>query len=90
MCLDGAGLDIPFDPVVKDWSVERSHWDESCTDYRAAGERQWLGGKSWGYMSNYLARNGRRVGQLKEVGEDIFHSHYNHQQKDKNIRKELK
>lgn len=31
------------------------------------------------------------AGQLKEVGEDIFHRHYNHQQKEGNIKRiELK
>lgn len=40
MCLDGAGLAILFDPVVKDWSTERSHRDERCTDCRGAGEPQ--------------------------------------------------
>lgn len=69
MCLDSAGLDIPFDPVVKDWSVERPHWDERCKDCRGAGERRWLGGEGWGYTSNYLARNRRKgAGQLKGVG----------------------
>lgn len=55
MCLDGAGLYIPFDPVVKDGSLETHTGKRSVWNADRAGKSQRLGCEGWGCMSNYLA-----------------------------------
>lgn len=69
MCLDSAGLYIPFDPVVKD-GVRRE--TEECAECRGGCREPMIGMRGLGLHVQLSSRQGERgAGQLEGEGRDL-------------------